>query len=58
MGTFSVDIQIGENRERWVTLEVVDTGASITSAPASVLRQWTFSQGPGSRSSLPKGKFE
>ena len=41
MGTFSVDIQIGDaNRERWVTLEaLVDTGASITSAPASVLRQ-------------------
>ncbi len=41
MGTLSVDIQIGDaSRERWVMLEaLIDTGASITSAPASVLRE-------------------
>ncbi|MCY4653214.1 MAG: hypothetical protein OXC95_08630 [Dehalococcoidia bacterium] len=40
MGTFSVQIEIGDaNRERWVTMDaLVDTGASITSAPGSFLR--------------------
>ena len=40
MGTFSVRIAIGDQeRERWTTLDaLVDTGASITSVPASVLR--------------------
>ena len=41
MGIFSVPIAIGDlQRRRWATLDaVVDTGASITSAPASVLRE-------------------
>ena len=41
MGTFSVRIAIGDQeRERWTTLDaLVDTGASITSVPASVLRE-------------------
>ena len=41
MGTFSVQISIGDTeRESWVQLDaLVDTGASITSAPASVLRE-------------------
>lgn len=40
MGTFSVEIGIGNrDRDEWVTLDaLVDTGASITSAPASLLR--------------------
>ena len=40
MGTFSVRIAIGDQeRQRWTTLDaLVDTGASITSVPASVLR--------------------
>ena len=40
MGTFNVPIEIGDGqRERWTTLDaLVDTGASITSVPASVLR--------------------
>ncbi len=40
MGTFSVQIEIGDaNREQWVAMDaLVDTGASITSAPSSVLR--------------------
>ena len=40
MGTFSVQIEIGDaNREQWVTMDaLVDTGASITSAPGSILR--------------------
>lgn len=40
MGTFSVEIGIGSrDRDEWVTLDaLVDTGASITSAPASLLR--------------------
>lgn len=40
MGTFSVQIEIGDaNREQWVAMDaLVDTGASITSAPGSVLR--------------------
>ena len=40
MGTFSVQIAIGDQeRRRWTELEaVVDTGATLTSAPASVLR--------------------
>ena len=39
MGTFSVHLHIGDRqRERWVEIDaLVDTGASITSAPASVL---------------------
>lgn len=39
MGTFSVQIEIGDpERARWTTLDaVVDTGASITSVPSSVL---------------------
>ena len=40
MGTFSVEIGIGgRDRDEWVTLDaLVDTGAFITSAPASLLR--------------------
>ena len=40
MGTFSVEISIGDSaRERWVTLDaLVDTGSTMTSAPASLLR--------------------
>lgn len=40
MGTFNVEIGIGSrDRDEWVTLDaLVDTGASITSAPASLLR--------------------
>ena len=40
MGTVSVRIAIGDQeRQRWTTLDaLVDTGASITSVPASVLR--------------------
>ena len=40
MGTFSVEIEIGDSaRERWVTLDaLVDTGSTMTSAPASLLR--------------------
>ncbi len=40
MGTFTVRIHIGDQeRRRWTALDaLVDTGASITSAPASVLR--------------------
>lgn len=41
MGTFNVPISIGDrNGVRWTTLDaLVDTGASITSVPASVLRE-------------------
>ena len=41
MGSFSVEIEIGDSlRERWAALDaLVDTGAFITSAPASVLRE-------------------
>ena len=41
MGTFTVQIAIGdEGRRSWTTLDaLVDTRASITSAPASVLRE-------------------
>ena len=41
MGTFSVQIDIGDQaREQWVTMEaLVDTGASITSLSASILRE-------------------
>ncbi len=57
MGTFNAQIGIGDSAgEQWVTLDaLVDTGASITSAPASILRglgvtplrkeQFTFAQG-------------
>ena len=40
MGTFSVQIAVGDpDRGRWTTLDaLVGTGASITSVPASVLR--------------------
>ncbi|MCE2469437.1 MAG: aspartyl protease family protein [Dehalococcoidia bacterium] len=40
MGTFSTEIAIGGlDRERWATVDaLVDTGASIVSAPASLLR--------------------
>ena len=40
MGTFTVQIAIGDPRgERWETFDaLVDTGASIASAPASALR--------------------
>ena len=39
MGTFNVQIAIGDQqRERWTSLDaMVETGASITSAPASIL---------------------
>ena len=42
MGTFTVQIGIGDqDRRRWTTLDaLVDTGASITSVPASVLREF------------------
>ena len=41
MGTFNVEIQIGDSaRERWIAMDaLVDTGASITSMSASVLRR-------------------
>ena len=41
MGTFNVTISIGDSeRGRWIDLEaLVDTGASITAVPASVLRE-------------------
>ena len=41
MGTFTVEIGIGDSeRERWTQVEaLVDTGASITAAPASLLRE-------------------
>ena len=41
MGTFNIEIGIGDTeRSRWTTLDaLVDTGASITAAPASVLRE-------------------
>ena len=57
MGTFSAPISIGSpDRERWMQIDaLVDTGASIASAPASVLRglgveplrkeRFTFAQG-------------
>ena len=40
MGTFRVQINIGDSQgERWTSLDaLVDTGASVVSAPASVLR--------------------
>ena len=40
MGTFNVEIGIGDpERGRWTTLDaLVDTSATITAAPASVLR--------------------
>jgi hypothetical protein len=39
MGTFPVRIAVGDpDRLRWTTLDaLVDTGASITSVPSSVL---------------------
>ena len=41
MGTFSIEIEIGDTLgERWITLDaLVDTGAFITSVPASILRE-------------------
>lgn len=41
MGTFTIEIGIGDpERGRWRTLDaLVDTGASITALPASVLRE-------------------
>ena len=41
MGTFSVTIEVGDQeRQSWIALDaLVDTGASITSVPGSVLRQ-------------------
>ena len=41
METFSIPLGIGDQeRERWTTLDAfVDTGASITSVPGSVLRE-------------------
>ena len=40
MGTFSIQIEIADpSRERWATMDaLVDIGASITSAPASILQ--------------------
>ena len=40
MGTFRIQIDIGDPQgERWTSLDaLVDTGASVVSAPASVLR--------------------
>ena len=41
MGTFTVSIEIGDpEKQRWSELTaLVDTGASITSAPASILHE-------------------
>lgn len=41
MGTFSVQVEIGDaNRERWVAMDaLVDTGSTMTSAPASLFRE-------------------
>ena len=41
MGTFTVQIAIGDpQRDRWTSMDaLVDTGASISSAPASILRE-------------------
>ena len=41
MGTFSVEIEIGDSaRERWVSMDaLVDTGSTMTSAPASLFRE-------------------
>ena len=41
MGTFNVEIEIGgQDRESWTTMAAsVDIGASITSAPGSVLKE-------------------
>ena len=41
-GTFSVEIAIGDpQRERWIRFDaLVDSGASITSVPGSVLRNF------------------
>ena len=41
MGTFNVEISMGDSeREHWTPLDaLVDTGASIAAAPASVLRE-------------------
>ena len=41
MGTFSVEIDIGgQDGALWTTMDaLVDTGASITSAPASILKE-------------------
>ena len=41
MGTYTVQIAIGDqDKRRWTTLDaLVDTGASIISVPASVLRE-------------------
>ena len=41
MGMFNVEIGIGHrDREEWKTLDaLVDTGASVTAAPASLLRE-------------------
>ena len=41
MGTFQVDIEIGDPAvENWVSVSaLVDTGATMTAVPASVLRQ-------------------
>lgn len=41
MGIFSVSIAIGDSqRERWLDLDaLVDTGASITAVPGSILRE-------------------
>ena len=41
MGTFSVQVAVGDQeRLRWITLDaLVDTGASVTSVPSSILRE-------------------
>lgn len=41
MGTFPMQIAVGDpERRRWTTLDaLVDTGASITAVPSSVLRE-------------------
>ena len=41
MGTFSVPISIGDPQgENWIELDaLVDTGASVTSVPGSILRE-------------------
>ena len=41
MGTFKIGVNIGnQERERWTSIDaMVDTGAFLSSAPASVLRE-------------------
>lgn len=70
MGTFSAPISIGSpDRGRWTQVDaLVDTGASIASAPASVLRglgveplrkeRFTFAQGETREMDVDHAFFE